>query len=403
MDRVYHVSSYLDNIRDTRHHPSIPAWRVYGCVLLLFVLRLRSLNAFEAHYRWRQSKRLWSIWLGQSPPSADTLGYALARFDCESLRQEIHRIYTILQRNHLIRQFRIKGWLILSLDGHELFSSYWRCCDQCCIRRIQTAQGERIQYYHRVVVAQLLGGPFALPLDIELIQPGEDEVSAAMRLMRRLFKNYPKAFDVISTDGLYGRSGFAHLVMSHFKHLLFVLKENNSDLLKDAKGLFAQQEPSLKQEGSNIYKRWDEDGFEPWPKTKGSFRIVRSSETRSKGRQSFVSDWYWCTTLPKAIVSTETICQIGHKRWEIENQGFNILVNYYHLDHCFKHHPNAIVAFALICFLAYIFFQMFYYRNLKYPLPRRGSLQFVAYTLLEDLQEMLKNCIYLFPHILNPG
>lgn len=403
LERVYHFSSSLDHLQDTRHHPSISTRTVYGCVLLLFVLRLRSLNAFEAHYRWKESKKAWRVFLGQSPPSADTLGYTLARFDCESLRREIHRIYTILQRNHLIRQFRVQGWLVLSLDGHELFSSYWRCCDQCCVRRIQTAQGERSQYYHRVVMAQLLGGPFALPLDLEPIQPGEDEVSAGIRLMKRLFKNYPKAFDVVSTDGLYGRRGFAQLMINHRKHLLFVLKENHSDLLIDAKGVFAQQKPSMKQEGRNLYQRWDEEGFDPWPEIKRPLRIVRSYETKSKGKPSSVSDWYWCTTLPKAIVSTETVCQIGHKRWEIENQGFNILVNYYHLDHCFKHHPNAILAFALICFIAYLLFQMFYYRNLKYPFPRRGSLQFIALIFLESLKEILKDRSCLFSAILNPG
>lgn len=376
---------------------------VYGCVLLLFVLRLRSLNAFEAHYRWREGKRAWAVFLGQSPPSADTLGYALARFDGESLRKEIHRIYTILQRNHLISKLRLKGWLILSVDGHELFSSYRRCCEGCLTRRIQTAQGERIQYYHRVVVAQLLGGPFAIPLDIELIQPGEDEVAAGSRLMQRLFTNYPKAFDVVVTDGLYGRREFVQLVTSHRKHLLFVLKENNRDLLQDAKGLFASQTPSSKHEGKNLYQLWDEEGFDPWPEMKKTFRVVRSLETRFKGKQSFVSDWYWCTTLPKAIVSTETVCDIGHKRWEIENQGFNILVNYYHLDHCFKHHPNAILAFSLICFLAYILFQMFYYRNLKHPFPHRGSLQFVTYTLLESIEELLQVRLCLFQLRLKPG
>lgn len=172
LEKVYHFSSSLDHLKDTRHHPSISTRTVYGWVLLLFVWRLRSLNAFEAYYRWKENKKAWTGFLGQSPPSADTLGYALARFDCEGFRQEIHRIYTILQRNHLIRQVRVQGWLILSLDGHELFSSYWRCCDQCCTRRIQTVQGERIQYYHRVVVAQLLGGPFALPLDLEPTNPG---------------------------------------------------------------------------------------------------------------------------------------------------------------------------------------------------------------------------------------
>jgi hypothetical protein len=212
--------------------------------------------------------------------------------------------------------------------------------------------------------------------------------------MGRLLASYPKAFDVIVVDGLYGRPGFVNLLRRHSKHIVFVLKDNNPDLLQDAKGLFTTQAPLVKEQGSILYERWDEEGFDPWGGLKGPFRVVRSLETNSKGNRS---DWYWCTTLPKAIVSTDTVCRIGHKRWEIENQGLNVLVNYYGLDHCFKHHPTAIVAFSLVCFLAYTLFQMFYYRNLKIPLSRRGSLQFVTYLLFESLYEMLQHPAHLKP------
>ncbi len=319
------------------------------------------------------------------------------RFDCETLRGMIHGIYTRLQRNHLLGQMRFGGWSIVALDGHELFSSYSRCCPQCSTRRVHTARGEKIQYYHRIVVAQLLGGSFAIPLDIEPIRAGEDEVGAGRRLMERLLERYPKAFDVVTVDGLYGQRSFVKLLTQHAKHIVFVLKENNHDLLEDAKGLFASQAPLVKQGGFGLYERWDEKGFDPWPELKGSFRIVRSLETKSKGKQLDTSDWYWCTTLPQPIVCTETICGIGHKRWEIENQGLNVLVNYYGLDHCFKHHPTAIVAFALVCCLAYTLFQMFSYRNLKTPLPGRGSMEFVTYALVESLHEMLEHPSHLKP------
>jgi hypothetical protein len=246
-------------------------------------------------------------------------------------------------------------------------------------------------------LAQLLGGTFAIPLDIEPIRAGEDELAAAYRLMVRLLGRYPKAFDVVVVDGLYGRASFVNLLKRHSKHILFVLKENNPDLLEDARGLFRSQAPSVKRQGWVLYERWDTEGFEPWPGLKGPFRIVRSLETKSKGNQIEIYDWYWCTTLPQAIVSTDTICRMGHKRWEIENQGLNVLVNYYGLDHCFKHEPTAIVAFSLVCFVAYTLFQMFYYRNLKIPLSRRGSMQFVTHTLLENLHEMLQQPIHLKP------
>lgn len=294
--------------------------------------------------------------------------------------------------NHLIRQIRVGGWSTVALDGHELFWSYSRCCRGCSKRRVHTAQGERIQYYHRIVVGQLLGGSFAIPLDLEPIWAGEDELAAGSRLMARLLRSYPKAFDVVVVDGLYGRSGFVHLLRNHSKHIVFVLKENNADLLEDAKGLFAIQDPLVTKQASVLYERWDAEGFDRWPGC--ALRVVRSRETKAKGK---ISDWYWCTTLSSAIVPTETVCQIGHKRWEIENQGFNVLVTYYGLDHCFKHDSTAIVAFSLVCFVAYILFQMFYHRNLKIPHPRRGSMRYVSELLLQSLHEMLHHPAHLKP------
>lgn len=393
VDRVFGFQALLGSLRDGRHHPCISPQTVFYGTFLLFVLRLGSLNGLEAHFRGG-SRRRWQTHLGRKPPSADTIGYSLMRFDCERLRALIHDLYRRAQRNHLTNQIRLGGWSTVALDGHELFSSYWRCCSACSTRRVHTAQGERIQYYHRIVVGQLLGGSFAIPLDLEPILIGEDEVAAGTRLMERLLRRYPKAFDVVVVDGLYGRSGFIKLLRNHAKHIVFVLKDNNPDLLEDARGLFSSQAPCVKQQDSVLYERWDEEGFDRWPELRGSFRVVRSLETTSKAK---ISDWYWCTTLPRAIVPTETVCQIGHKRWEIENQGFNVLVTYYGLDHCFKHDPTAIVAFSLVCFVAYTLFQMFYYRNLKIPLSRRGSMHYVTQMFVQNLHEMLQHPAHLKP------
>jgi len=239
-------------------------------------------------------------------------------------------------------------------------------------------------------------------LDVEPILPGEDEVAAAMRLIERLIKNYPKAFDVVTVDGLYAREGFINLLLKHSKHPLFVLKENNSTLLRDARGLFSTIKPVTKKNGLMEYQRWDEEGFSHWDDVKVPIRIVRSLEQKQTKKGTEISDWYWGSTLPKAIVSTETICQIGHMRWGIENQGLNVLVNYYSLNHCYKHHPNAILAFILVCFMAYVLFGVFYYRNFKISLPKRFSLQYVAIQLLESLNEILKNSQILLPAI-KPG
>jgi hypothetical protein len=77
------------------------------------------------------------------------------------------------------------------------------------------------------------------------------------------------------------------------------------------------------------------------------------------------------TTLPVQTVSTARAVSFGHQRWDIENHGFNELVNGWHADHIYKHDPNAIECFLLIAFLAFNTFQAFFARNLK-PQIRKG-------------------------------
>ena len=66
--------------------------------------------------------------------------------------------------------------------------------------------------------------------------------------------------------------------------------------------------------------------------------------------------------------------RIGHPRWDIENHGFNELVNGWHADHVYQHDPNAIQAFLLTAFLAYNIFHAFISLNLR-PQIRLGKPQ----------------------------
>jgi hypothetical protein len=77
-------------------------------------------------------------------------------------------------------------------------------------------------------------------------------------------------------------------------------------------------------------------------------------------------------TPPVHLASTERAVGFGHQRWDIENYGFNELVNGWHADHIYKHEPNAIECFLLIAFLACNIFQAFFSLNLK-PQIRRAE------------------------------
>ena len=140
---------------------------------------------------------------------------------------------------------------------------------------------------------------------------------------------------------------------------------------------------------------WDLEGFGTWPQCAVKPRVVRSEETRQVRRQldkkmeTCESQWAWVTTLPSTMALTRAVVSLGHSRWDIENQGFNELVNRWHADHIYRHEPTAILALWLLTMLAATLFAAFYSRNLK-PALRAAcdTLQIARMMLTEVLHDL---------------
>jgi hypothetical protein len=340
----------------------------------MFLCRLPSFNDLEQH----RGRRNWRRWLyGHNVPSADAMAYAAERVDLQGLRALQGHLYARLKRNKTLASRH--GWMLAAIDGHEIFSSEHRCCQRCCRRELTTAKEKKVQFYHRVVVFQLLGPRFFLPLDLELVEPGEDEVGAALRLIQRVLANHPRCFDVLTADAIYLRPSVLSLLARHGKHLIAVLKENQPELLGEARTLMGSQQPCAVCEVGALRAEYrDMEGFLT-ETIKSPLRVVQSHQIRQErqrvaGRWQPItteSDWFWATTMPASLLPTTTLAAFGHARWKIENELFNELVTQWHANHCYHHHPNAIAALWLMLFMAYAVFHCFFLRNLK-PQARRG-------------------------------
>ena len=360
--------------RPRRKKPRIPADRVLRAVVVMGLLRLGSLNGLDQS----RGKRGWKSLIGGDLPSARTNGRVMDALDGEGVRGVLREVYSRRKRNKSLPAF-FAGRIALILDGHECSASFLRSCPDCLTRTIRTAKGERTQYYHRLVAATLLcGADERMPIDCEMQRPGEDEVACAIRLLDRVLRQYPRAFDLVVADGLYLRADFFNFVTRHGQDVIAVLKDERRDLMKDARGLFDGAPTALLRRGKTECECWDIEGFRSWEGLDGPVRVVRSLERSTVRRQrdgrqeENVSEWIWGTSIPKARLRTEGIVRFGHGRWAIENEGgFNALVNDWHADHLYKHTLNAILAFWLVTMLVFNLFCAFINRNLK-PIRRCG-------------------------------
>jgi len=245
------------------------------------------------------------------------------------------------------------------------------------------------------VVCHLILHRLALPLDVELLRPGEGEETAAKRLLERVLVNYQRFFDAVGGDALYLDAPFINCCREHGKHPIVVVKGDNRLLLQDACGLFAQQRPDVWTAGRGYQvESWDEEGFTSCEGVCEPLRVLRTVETKHRRQRiagqweetDETSEWFWATTLSKNQMPTREFWRAGHGRWDVENDCFNTLSTHWGLDHCFKHNTTAMVNFVLTLFIVYVLLQCFWRRNLKPALRKTiGTLISLAEELCRSL------------------
>lgn len=263
-------------------------------------------------------------------------------------------------------------------------------------RRLVIKGKEVIEYYHPGVVFYLVGFRAAIPLDVEMLRPGEGELTAAHRLLPRVVETYGRFFRVVLGDGLYFNAPFFNLCLGLGKDVITVLKDEGRVLFQDAQGVFSLTVPQVWQEPNQEIRAWDAEGFTSAEGIKVPLRVLRTEEVRVRRhhrRDGWIMakethHWEWVTTLPVARLSTRLLWQIGHARWEIENDLFHTLATYWSLNHCFKHKPTASLNFILTLFIAFVLSQSFYLGNLKPQRRAHLALIWIALELFLGLATM---------------
>ena len=363
-------------------------------LLVAMFMRLRSFNTLKQSLK-NNPKKWEKLLNGKVPPSISTLGRGTEKSDTDGLYQINKRNNHKLHRNKVFNVDEASyGFMVMAVDGHETFSSESRCCPQCLTRKknikvktkvkveqsgiikfeVKEEEKKVTEYYHQYVVCQLILCSVPVIIDIEPVKPGEGELTAAKRLIKRILKEQSRRVDIFCFDALYLDSGLLNMLDRKKKFWVAVLKQENRDAYKEIDRLL----PSTKPIKTEINKRnvtlWDMEGLVGWDKLKKTFRAVVCYEeywkwelnpkTREKEQALKTQVWRWLTNLP-SIYKAEMVYKFGHGRWNVENRGFHDLATNCRLDHPFHHHPTALLAMMWIISIAFNLSYAFYQRNLK--------------------------------------
>jgi hypothetical protein len=377
-------------LHDGRLLPQIPTRAIWLSVFGMYVLRLRSFNALEQELRL---SRRWEAWVGARKPSADTIGRVFASMSAEETRQILSAVLHGAWRSKAIHPRPGESYRVVAVDGHEIGASRARCCPQCLVREIKLTTGTVLEYYHRFVVAQWVGVTPPAILDLEPVGPGEGEVPAARRLLRRILRQHSRLIDVISADALYLEAPFLEQVLDAGKHVVIVMKQERRDLFQDAERLRTLVAPQLLVDGPRTTRLWDIPNLSSFTTLDRAVRVVWAEEQTRKrkivgGKLTDILEektWVWVTDLPCTTVPPTKIQRWGHDRWDLENRGFNELVTLWHMDHYFIHDITAIETLLLTLAIAFLTTYLFHQRNLKAPARRHLTRLALAARMADDL------------------
>ena len=346
--KVFGLKALLGCGRDGRSEPKVPLLPLVVCLMLGVVMRIGSyLDLAQQTHNRRRWRRLCGL---KTPVHHEIFAYVTARMKPEDWRQNQARVAKELKANKALESCKIKGLLFLSIDANEHFASFSRTCPCCCERHVEVRDPEgkkvkRTQYYHRYVFAHLSGPKFNLVLDVEPILPGEDECTAALRLLGRVRRLYgPRFFDGITADAWYAKGPFLRALDKLGWLWIVVLKREDREIFQEALQLSKGQKPSVEfrdEQRERQVQLWQvqdlhfSDGYTQ----STSVQVVladecwteRHVEGGAKCAKSRQSRWIWATCEGLSAYSAEVVYQGGHRRWGIENQAFNELTQSYHL------------------------------------------------------------------------
>jgi hypothetical protein len=244
---------------DSRPQPDIPSRAAWLSLILGEGVQVGSHLQIEAETQLPQ----WQRWVGHPGRiSHDTFGYVSERLDPAQLRRAGVWINRKLKRGKAFEASKLKGLLVVSLDAHEQFCSECRCCPDCLSREVtcKSADGrefKKTQYYHKQVYAQLSGPGLSVILDFEPMRPGEEECAAALRLLRRLRREYgPRFFDGVVVDSWYANGPFLKAVVEELGWpVMAVLKQERFEVPQEALALTAGRQPAHQVERDGRH-RW---------------------------------------------------------------------------------------------------------------------------------------------------
>jgi hypothetical protein len=378
--KVFRLANSLSSLEDTRKEPKVDIKNLFLGYFFGTVLRRKATSTIEEEVREGVlKKRVKGV-------SDDTFGYGLNHLKTESLQNVWYMLARRAKRNGMFRNNSFHDYIVGVLDGIETYSSYNRTCDNCLTRKVlrkdpvTKEEVEMTQYYHRAVVLTLVGYDFPIPVGLEMMRKGEDEINCALRLLKRIVNNLGVRFlDIVMCDALYCTPNFFRECQRLGIHAGSVLKENQKNLLDSARAQTISTKPVIEEKSDDEeLKLWDLQSVF-WDTADTDVRVIwaeRKVWERDPMKQGSQGNrdklFHWVKKKNVFVFSEEinhlppkVVYRIGRHRWDIDANIFMDMVKHWHLKHKTLHFTHAYENMLSIRLIAYMVFMFFFHRHIN--------------------------------------
>jgi hypothetical protein len=394
---VYRIGRMFARVGDGRRDPEFTTATVVRCLFMAAVLRVPSFNQLEQLLADGRFQKLLGFpgkkRRGDKVFSADVIVDVVDTIEVAVLQAAMVELVKRAATKKVFRHDTYGSYITIAIDGWEPFCTYKRHCSGCLTRKVtikkKDEDGNEIkekvtQYYHRCVVAFLVAPKIDLTLAIEPVLSSdlredltpkearhEGELTAALRLIDRLRKDYGCFIDSFALDGLYACGPVFEKLTEHKYGAFVICKKKKDDPYRFAESIWEHREQPdevMKDpETGEKVEFWFLKDVDALKSFDGSVDMVKARVTRKSGK---TSTWVMALVGKAKKVRPLAALRAMRARWHIENTAFHQWVKRWGLDHCYRHTPNAILAMLYIFAIAFNLMQLFYYRRLGKP--RRG-------------------------------
>jgi len=360
---VFDKDSRLSRMSDGRVDPAIPLGSVLSTWQWGLLRRTGSteqIGDLLLDPRWRRR-------LGLKPKdggSPDSAARILEGLSIEEWNAGMLEDFFTARRAGILTDEGQYGNRCAAVDMNELFKSEKIHCPLCQVRQktVLHGNGEKrtvLEYYHQAVALSWISGEIPFVIGWEMLQPGEGELTAALRLLKRLLPPLRRSLDLIVGDALYCCRPFFETVCEAGLQAM-AISSAQTEMDEEMDFLIESGSPRITRCDGGDVAVWEMES-EAWhAQLKRKLHVIHCE------RRYEAPDWKHerrqlrvMTSMPLDILPGKQGWKVGRSRWTIENGTFNRLTRDYALEHNYRHSVPAIVgllamrSFACMLTLAY--------------------------------------------------